>query len=69
MPETRESKPSDSQVGGCRDKVLLVGAAVLVCVVEVAAFWIADVYHINPVWVFFLLNSMYIVYLADCCLP
>jgi len=64
MPETLDIKPSESAANGCLDKVLLVGAAVFVCVVQVAAFWIADVYHVNPVWVFFLLNSMYIVYLA-----
>jgi len=37
--------------------MLLLGAALLVCVVEGAAFWYADVYNVNPAWVFFGLNS------------
>jgi hypothetical protein len=41
-----------------RDRMLLFGAALLVCVVEGAAFWYADVYHVNPAWVFFGLNSL-----------
>ena len=40
-----------------RDRMLLLGAALLVCVVEGAAFWYADVYKVNPAWVFFGLNS------------
>jgi hypothetical protein len=59
MPETRSSEPSKSS--GCLDKVLLVGAALLVCVIGGAAFWIAEDYHVNPAWVFFLWNSAIMV--------
>ena len=61
MAETREIKPSERPGSGCLDKFLLLGAALLVCILGVAAFWIADVYHVNPMWVFFLWNSMFLV--------
>jgi hypothetical protein len=62
MPETRDIETSKRS--GCLDKALLVGAALLVCVIGGAAFWIADAYHINPMWVFLLWNSMFIVHLS-----
>ena len=32
--------------------MLLVGASLVVAVIGVASFWLADHYHIGPVWVF-----------------
>lgn len=43
---------------GCRDRLLLVGAALLVCVVGGAAFLLSEIYKFNPVWIFFALNSI-----------
>jgi FtsH-binding integral membrane protein len=61
MPQAREMEPAKNPTNGCLDKVLLVGAALLVCVIGVAAFWFADEYHINPAWVFVAWNSILIV--------
>jgi hypothetical protein len=36
----------------------LIGAALLVCVLGVGAFLLADIYHISPLWVFFGLISV-----------
>lgn len=33
------------------DMFYLVGAAVLLCVLGAAAFIVADIYHVNPLWV------------------
>jgi len=44
-----------------KDRVLLYLTALLVCVTGVGAFWLADLYHVNPVWVFFLGNSILLV--------
>ena len=52
---------TDGERTGCRDKVLLVGAALLVCVVGVGAFWLADLYHLSAVWVFVAWNSIGLV--------
>jgi hypothetical protein len=41
--------------------MLLLGAALLICVVGGAAFWFADVYHVNPAWVFLGWNSVLMV--------
>jgi hypothetical protein len=41
---------------------LLVGAALVVCVVGVGAFIFAEVHHYNPLWVFF--SGISIVFLA-----
>jgi hypothetical protein len=64
MYEVRYVRSSKSRAGGCLDRVFLVGAALVVCVVGGAAFWIADAYHINAMWVFLLWNSLFIVHLA-----
>jgi hypothetical protein len=40
------------------DRGLLIGSAVLVCVIGGAAFWLADDYHMNPLWVFLAMNSV-----------
>jgi hypothetical protein len=39
------------------DTFFLIGAAVLVCVLATGAFLLADIYHINPLWIFFGLIS------------
>jgi hypothetical protein len=43
------------------DQMLVLGVAVLVCVLGVASFWLADVYHMNEVWIFFALNSILLI--------
>jgi hypothetical protein len=58
MPETQQIK---SSARGCLDIVFLIGVALLLCVVGVGAFWAADAYHVNPMWVFFLWNSVFMV--------
>jgi hypothetical protein len=40
------------------DMFYLVFAALLVCVVGVGAFLLADIWHANPLWVFFSLASL-----------
>jgi hypothetical protein len=40
------------------DKLLLVGAAVLICVIGVAAFVLGDIYHLNPYWLFLAFGSV-----------
>lgn len=47
-----------ASTNGFRDRVLLVSSAILVCVIGVGAFWIADDYHANKLWVFFGLNAI-----------
>jgi hypothetical protein len=54
-------KPSETPGGGCLDKVLMVAVALIVCGFGGAAFWLAEDYHVNPAWVFFLLNSLVMV--------
>jgi len=46
---------------GCRDKVLLLGAALLVCVIGGGAFLLGEIYHINPAWLFFAWNSILLI--------
>jgi|SRR6188768_3717902 len=43
------------------DRALLIGIGLLVCVVGVGAFWIGDIYHINPAWIFFGWNSIFAI--------
>jgi hypothetical protein len=43
------------------DKTILVCAALLVCVIGGAAFWLADKYHMNPAWVFLAWNSIFLI--------
>ena len=40
------------------DKFYLVGSALLVCVVGVSAFVAAEIYHLNPLWVFLAIISI-----------
>jgi hypothetical protein len=51
----RELRTSSSRI---LDLCLLVGSALIVCVVAVGAFILAEVRHINPLWVFFGLISI-----------
>jgi len=44
-----------------RDKVLLIGVALLATFLLVGAFVAADDYHINPAWVFFTWNSVFLI--------
>jgi uncharacterized membrane protein len=39
------------------DLCLLVGSALVICVLGVAAFAIASLRHVNPIWIFFALIS------------
>jgi hypothetical protein len=43
------------------DRALLIGIALLVCLVAGGAFWIGDTYHINPVWIFFAWNTIFAI--------
>jgi hypothetical protein len=40
------------------DLCLLVGSALIVCVVALGAFLVAEIRHVNPLWVFFGLISI-----------
>ena len=46
------------------DKLLLICAALLVCVLGGAAFWASEAYHFNPAWVFFAWNSVFLIPIA-----
>ena len=43
------------------DKVLLVGVGLIVCVIGVASFILAEIFRVNPVWVFFAGNSILMI--------
>src|SRR5262249_51211141 len=51
----------DRYRNGCLDKVLLIATALLVCITGLAAFWLADFYHVSPIWVFVAWNSILLV--------
>src|SRR5947208_11043608 len=61
--EAESVTPSNPRVtgSGCRDRVLLLGAALLVCVVGGGAFLLGEIYHINPAWLFFAWNSILLI--------
>jgi len=40
------------------DKVLLAGAALIIVVISVGSFILADIFHVNPGWVFLAGNSI-----------
>lgn len=44
-----------------QDRILLVGAALLVCLVGGASFLAAEVCHLNATWLFFAWNSVLMV--------
>ncbi|HET9804532.1 MAG TPA: hypothetical protein VFP96_14930 [Candidatus Acidoferrum sp.] len=51
--------PEERKTGnGCRDRMLLLGVALLVCLVGVAAFLLSEIYKSNPIWIFLGLNSI-----------
>jgi FtsH-binding integral membrane protein len=60
MSESFHLKPEESRANGCLDRLLMIGAALLVCMIGVGAFAIADHYHSNPAWVFVAWNSIFI---------
>ena len=60
VPPPGALEPSRTSRGGCLDKILLVGAALLVCITGGAAFWLAEEYHLNPAWVFVGWNSIWL---------
>lgn len=55
------AREEHTEVNKIRDRLLLIGAALLVCVLGVGAFAVADAYHINPAWVFFGWNSILLI--------
>lgn len=60
-PVSRDANRTKVKTGGCLDKFLLIGAALVVCVVGGAAFWLAEDYHVNPAWIFFAGNSILLI--------
>jgi len=40
------------------NSTLLILTALLICVAGVGSFWLADIYHANPVWVFLAWNCI-----------
>jgi len=46
---------------GLRDRFLLVGAALLVCLTTGGSFFLGEVYHLNPAWLFFAWNSILLI--------
>jgi hypothetical protein len=50
MPTLKEARPFAKRI---LDFCLLIGAALVVCVVGVGAFIVAGSFHVNPLWVFF----------------
>jgi hypothetical protein len=43
------------------DRLLLVSSALLVCVVGVASFLVADAYHVSPLWPFLAYSSLALI--------
>src|SRR5260370_24440563 len=43
------------------DRLLLVGAALLVCAAGVGSGILGEIYHISPAWFFFALNSIFLL--------
>jgi hypothetical protein len=55
MPTPGQHRPLARRI---RDFLALVGCAVLVCSLAGGAFLLADLYHVNPVWVILSLISV-----------
>jgi hypothetical protein len=51
-------RPLKTPPSGFLDKVLLVGVAVLICLIGVAAFVLGETYHVSPSWLFFAWGSI-----------
>jgi FtsH-binding integral membrane protein len=47
-----------------RDRLWLLGAGVLVCVVGGAVFLLGEMYHVNPAWLFFGWNSIFLYFVV-----
>jgi hypothetical protein len=43
------------------DRLLLVGTALLVCLTTGGSFALGEIYHLNPVWLFFAWNSIFLI--------
>jgi hypothetical protein len=61
MDDANRVAPSKEQSAFSRrllDLCLLVGSALIVCAVGLGAFLVAEIRHVNPLWVFFGLISI-----------
>lgn len=56
-----KSNPKSSFVAQAKDLLLLLGAATAICIAGVASFWLADMFHVNELWVFFAAISIAMV--------
>jgi hypothetical protein len=43
------------------DRFLLIGAALLLCVTTGVSFLLGEIYHLNPAWLFFAWNSIFLL--------
>jgi len=55
LATSREQRPLSSRI---LDLCFLIGSALMVCVLGVGTFVIAEIRHINPIWVFLSLISI-----------
>lgn len=44
-------------ITGVRDGLLVIGLALLLCLIGIGSFYFADQYHVNGLWVFFAWSS------------
>jgi hypothetical protein len=56
-----DAEPTKTSRSLLWDKALLIGAALLVCLIGCGAFLLGEIYHVNPVWIFFAWGSVGIV--------
>jgi len=49
------------KITGIRDGLAVVGLALLLCFVLLTAFWIADEYHVDQLWVAFAWSSLLMI--------
>jgi len=61
IPEVRDVKPAEIPPSRWLDRGLLIGTALLVGTTSVGSFWLADYFHVNPIWVFAAWNSILMV--------
>jgi hypothetical protein len=43
------------------DRLLLVGTALLLCLTGCGSFALGEIYHVNPAWLFFAWNSIFLI--------
>jgi len=43
------------------DRFLLIGVALLICLVGIGSVILGDIYHVNPAWFFFGWNSLFLL--------